>query len=81
MQDKEKHAQDFAISVIQDYLSKHDLKFIIRDVSKLESNDSTLFDLYYVAYYGFLASLKNQEKKNLKDRLASLASLIHSKHA
>ncbi len=79
MKDEEKRAHDFAISILQDYLQKHDLKFTINGIDKLLTNDSKLFAVYYVSYYGFLRSLKHQHKVNLKDRISQLADKLHLK--
>lgn len=79
MKDDEKRAHDFAISILQDYLQKNDLKFTLDEIDKLLTNDSKLFAVYYVSYYGFISSLKHQHKVNLKDRIDHLADKLHLK--
>lgn len=79
MPDAEKQAHEFAISVLNDYLSKNDLTSNLTEISKLTSNDSDLFNIYYVSYYGFLHSLKCHQKKNLKDHLNLLAERLKIK--
>ena len=58
MSDDQKQAHDFAISVLNDYLSKNNLTNNLTEISKLTSNDSDSFNIYYFSYYGFLHSLK-----------------------
>ncbi len=79
MSDNQKQAHDFAISVLNDYLSKNNLTNNLTEISKLTSNDSDLFNIYYFSYYGFLHSLKCHQKKNLKEHLNLLAEKLRLK--
>lgn len=79
MIDKEQQAHDFALAVLNDCLSKLSLEDCINDLQKINANSSISFEVYYVAYHGFLNSLKQQHRENLKGRLKLVADKLHSK--
>lgn len=79
MDDNEKRAHDFAISVLQSYLNELEQKTCVDEVTKLASNESMLFYLYYSSYYGFLHAWQFHEKAARKHALHVLARKFHLK--
>lgn len=75
----DKQAHDFAIAVLNDYLSKHDLKTNIDEVIKLADKQSELFAIYYSAYWGFHYSWKQSPQEDLHTVVKSLFDKLRNR--